>query len=496
MKKIYFEAKAKKSKLPIEKVIQNLGINYPNESLGFLHAVYAKVDGKTPNKNKVILAKTVKQDVTQLKFTQANINHKRTGYVIGTILDAWVNKNDQIEIVFSFFKSLYPKEWEIVEKATEDDEMSVSFELMVENDDIQYLAGGIRKLKRVTFDGVGLLFPGVPPAYPDAKVLQSANAIVNNVFENKQNLICASAKDAVAFLEKELNSNKSEGETKMDKKAREALLAKFKAEVTAELGEEAVKDWSDEQWEAELKRRAEAEEQTDSETTEASENEAEESEDKEQASEEETTEEKTETEEAEEETEEKPKKEEAQKKIVEEDKKVKTTVTYDDETKEETVETESETTVKRDGKETMREEKKDKITYTYAQVEEIKADYEKKLEEKNQEIAFLKEKAQKIVEIRKEYGEFVQDLSDEELFDETKMEIVALKKENAELKKAKALETAEEETEEEETQEETSEEAKEKDEDLKTGHDEKEQKEEETANDRVSQYLKQQYGNK
>jgi len=241
--KIFFEAKVKKSKSPISKVISDLGINYPNESLGFLHAVYAKVDGKTPNKNKVILAKTVKDDVPQLRFTQANINHQRAGYVIGTILDAWVNaKTDEIEIVFSFYKSLYPSQWETVEKAIEDGEMSVSFELMVEKEDIVYLNGGIRKLKQVTFDGVGLLFPGVTPAYPNAKVLESANAIISSVFDNKT-LLCASVKEAVNKIEIML-AKITKGTNKMDKKLKDALLAKFKEEVTVELGEEAVKDWS------------------------------------------------------------------------------------------------------------------------------------------------------------------------------------------------------------------------------------------------------------
>ena len=105
MEKIYFEAKVKKSQTPIESVIKKLDIIYPNESLGFLHAIYAKADGKTPNLNKVILDTSVKQDVPQLRFLQANMNHQRAGFVMGTILDSWVNpKTEEIEIVFSFFK--------------------------------------------------------------------------------------------------------------------------------------------------------------------------------------------------------------------------------------------------------------------------------------------------------------------------------------------------------------------------------------------------------
>ncbi|RLF57211.1 MAG: hypothetical protein DRN27_08220, partial [Thermoplasmata archaeon] len=250
MQKIYFESKVKKSQTPIERTIQNLGINYPNSSLGFLHAIYAKVDGETPNLNGVILAKSVKQDINQLRFTQANINHNRQGYVIGTILDAWVNNNEEIEIVFSFFKSLYSKEWETVEQAIDDGEMNVSFELSVENENVIDMGNGVRKLTHVTFDGVGILFPGVAPAYPDASVLESASKIVNNIFENQKTLICASAKEAVyklekALIEKEINN---EGDNNMDEKARMALLAKQKEFIIEEFGEEVIKDWSDEDY--------------------------------------------------------------------------------------------------------------------------------------------------------------------------------------------------------------------------------------------------------
>ena len=549
--KIYFEAKAKKSKSPIEKVIKNLGINYPNESLGFLHAVYAKVDGKTPNKNRVILAKTVKKDVPQLCFTQANINHKRQGYVIGTILDAWVNQNDQIEIVFSFFKSLYPKEWEIVENAIAEDEMSVSFELMVKEDDIINLVNGVRKLKRVSFDGVGLLFPGVSPAYDDAKVLQSANAIINNVFDNKKTLVCASAKDAVDKIEEYLlkfskkkkleeasykcecikcgnvisstehckdikcskcgsemrrfdrpskqNYNailkdykKIKGEIEMEKKTRDALLAKFKEELIKELGEEAVKDWSDEQWEAELEKRASAEQKTESETTEASDSEAEESKDKEVESSEEKKKEETkeiskeddkaeETEEkSNEDSKEDKKEEKAGKSKVVTEEKMKTETTYDDETKIETISRDGERIVKRDGKEVYRTKIKEDQIYNYAQVEDMKAKYEEKLKSKDKEIDFLKENAKKVVEIRAELGDFVKDLSDEDLLDENKLENARLKKRVNELEK-KELETAEDKDEDD-------------DKNLKIDDAENKEEKEESADDRIGNYLKNKYG--
>jgi len=448
MQKIYFEAKVKKSATPIERTIQNLGINYPNSSLGFLHAIYAKVDGETPNLNGVILAKTVKQDINQLRFTQANINHNRQGYVIGTILDAWVNDNEEIEIVFSFFKSLYFNEWEIVEQAIDDGEMNVSFELSVENDDVIDMGNGIRKLTHVTFDGVGILFPGVAPAYPDASVLESASKIVNNIFENKKTLICASAQEAVyklekAVIKKEINN---EGDNNMDEKARMALLAKQKEFIVEEFGEEAIKDWSEEDFlnqekidalRESVKAEKEAKEKADLEAIESAEKEAKEKEDLEATK-----------------------------------FKSVTTSVYEviEDTEKGTMEVvETITTVDMvDGVEDKNEKVVRTTLYTYAKVEEMvevakseaKADLDEKTKElynvhveematkeealkaKDEEIKIIKENAVKIVEIRAEFGEFVKELSDEQLFDETLMEIAKLKKENAELKAVKPVETA------------------------------------------------------
>jgi hypothetical protein len=273
--KIYFQSKVKKSKTPIQETIESLGIVYPNSSLGFAHSIFASVDGVSANGNGVILAESVAEDVSKLKFCQCNMNHKREkGIVLGSILNAWVNpKTKDIEIVFSFFKSLYPKLWEKAQEDMENGELTVSFELTVNKKDIEVVQGNKRKLHHVDFDGVGILFSGTPPAYKKAHVLQLAkqdktvqiaNEIVESVFNKMKTdeLVFASAKDAVDKMEqtsKMIESEINKGGNGMDKKANDALLAKFKEDLIAELGDE-VKDWTDEQFLAELDKRAKAEE--------------------------------------------------------------------------------------------------------------------------------------------------------------------------------------------------------------------------------------------
>ncbi len=458
---IYYEAKVKKAKTPIEKTIKKLGIVYPNSSLGFMHAIFASVDGKSPNGNGVILDTTVADDVPKLKFTQANKNHKREkGIVLGSILNAWVNpKTKDIEIVFSMFKSLYPKLWEDAQEDLKKGNLTVSFELKVDKKDITIMPNGNKKLAHVDFDGVGVLFNGIKPAYKNASVLELANKIVNEVFQQSQSeVIYASAKDVVEKLENtskiiEAEIYNTKGGVNMEQKVKDALLAKFKDEVTVELGEEAVKDWSEEQWEAELTKRAELD--TVDEKVEA---------------EEEVKDEKVEAEE-----EVKDEKVEAEKIVQETKEVINQKMTYDTDTQEETVETEATREVKNDGKVVVTEKVKKEVTYSFAEMEAVKAEYEEKLAAKDEEIKFIRENASKVAEIRTDLGDFVKDLSDQELFDEKLIKIAKLEKQVSDLK-AKDIETANED--------------EKPAEDLKAVDEDKKEEVEESSDDRIKKYLK------
>lgn len=435
MEKIYFEAKAKKSQNLIKNTIKKLNVPYPNESLGFMHAIFAKFE--EPNGNKVLLADSVKDDVPTLKFTQANYNHKREyGPILGCILDAWVNEDtNEIEIVFSFYKTLYPELWQEANDLLDKGKLTVSFELTVSKNNIELLNGGVRKLNKVNFEGVGILF-NVKPAYKNAFVLETALQRISNMLnEETQELIYANAQEISTFwtqigeqLQKALQDKQTGGNDIMDKKTNDALMAKFKEEITKELGEEAVKTWSDEQWESELQKRANPEEQTNKENfTEQTPSEASEK----------TKADVPITTPAEEAKEEKIV--EAEKTTVKTEEQMTTTTTYDNETKIETITREGERVVMRDGKEVYRTKIMEDQVYNYAQVEAIKSEYENKLKEKDvtisakeEKITFLKENAKKVIEIRSELGDFVKDLSDEDLLDESKVNTAKSLKDNAE----------------------------------------------------------------
>ena len=166
---------------------------------------------------------------------------------------------------------------------------------------------------------------------------------------------------------------------------------------------------------------------------------------------------------------------EAEKTVIEREAVIKEKVTLEPD--KETVESDSEIVTKRDGKEVTKEKVKTETTYTYAEVEEIKAEYEKTIKAKDEEIEFIKENAHKVIEIRAELGEFVEDLSDADLLDDSKLENARLKKRVKELENKDVVKANDE-----------------SDADLITGHDEQAQEEDETSDMRIGSYLKNRYG--
>lgn len=573
--KFYLEAKVQKIDKKIEEAIQKAGIQYPHHSLAFFKAAYAKVDGKSANANNVILMESVKDDVKYLIGTQVNINHYRKGFIVGSIIDAYVTSEDEIQVIFTFDKLIYSNEYEEALKLMDNDELSVSFELMVEKANIE-VDGAIKKLKKVHFCGCGLLFK-LAPAYKDGYVLTTAMKIIEDALNQEdKSLVFASAKNIAdkwtkigEMLEKAINEKQdtiNNGGIIMDKKANDALLAAQRNIVISEFGEDAVKDWKDEDFCDETKintlreslksnkeikiedKKVEVKsEEVRPEQPIVVEEKAEEFVEEDKEIEEgakwtrkfinslpdssfaviepaykegktdnkncrhlpfkdangkvdlphlrnalarvnqiqpvtdsisteelrtkainvlekyrkllETASDKLETEQAEIEKEE----------IVAQPTKLVTEVTQivtdimNPETKQETVVVETETV--RTVNDKVQEERKEvvEVTYTYAQVEAIKAEKDaiivakdaeiKQKDEtivnkdslilsKDEEIKFIKENAKKIVEARIELGEYVKDLSDEDLIKNTdKLEIARLKKENAKLKEQKSSET-------------------------------------------------------
>lgn len=443
--KIKLVAKLAGKDRTLNEVLKDRGIVANHPSLGFFHFIYSPIE--EANLNGVRLAeKAVVNSIQQLRMTQCNPEHTRENCV-GSIVDAWVNTNDEIEIVIAFFKNIFPEMYNDAVELANKDKLFVSFELTTDPDTVEILSDGTKRVHNISWEGVGILLSH-DPAYPNARILESANRIVNKVFNKSNEIVFASAKDVVNKLQetsKEIEilfEKHNGGNNLMDEKAKKALFAKIKESIIAELGEEATKNWTEEQFEAKHQENVQVEEQA-------------------------------------------KKDKENQTAEVQNRKTVETRV-YDvkEDTEAGTMEVVETITTQRevDGKIVEDEKIVRNTLYTYAKMEaeinkakeEVKAEYEAKLKVKDEElkaksdvsefekqisakdvtiaekdkaiaeanveiqslmakVEFYKTTAKQIAEIRAELGDFVKDLTDEQLLNEDKIKIARLNKQIDEL---------------------------------------------------------------
>lgn len=257
----------------IKAIAEKLGIVLPSTHTALFQSVFAPIDDA--NLNGIRLDnKVVDDEIKKMIGAQANLEHMGYGWIVGVILDAWVNDSNEIEIIYSFAKNIYSDEYVLALEAMANGDLAVSFELLAEVSGQEELADGTILLHEYSFTGVGILIQN-PPAYAKAKTYEFANAIkdrlqdssnkefvfasqlektCNDVLSNtndepkKPALTESSSKDSdknnIQDKGIENNANPKEGGiTKME------LTKEQKAEIEklrAELGESA-KDVSDEE---------------------------------------------------------------------------------------------------------------------------------------------------------------------------------------------------------------------------------------------------------
>lgn len=481
----------------VKKLAKSVGLQLPSPSFAVFKSVYAKIE--EANKNGVRLArKTVKEALPTLIGTQVNLNHWRKNYIVGNIFWAGLNENDEIEIAFTFFKSVYPEEYEKAIEQFEDGELTVSFELSADKESQVYHADGTRTLNDFYFDGVGLLLDE-NPAYPGAIVFESAKLQMENII-NEANLIFAKQHiESPAYttliaslktiLKGENSKMKLDTNQANDEGRNEEMADEKKNDVLDKAEDQKPVETSEEEKKEDVKK--EEVETKEDDKVEVKE------EPKEEASEEEPKEDSKEDEVAEEATEEKDEasensEESEDAKTTYETEQKKTTVeTYDQDKT--TVEVENEVTqtvTDSEGNKSVRTLKEDvKETFTFAEVDAIKADYEQQiatlkeaLETKNDEIKVAKETATQVERLRAELGDYVNDFTDEDFANPDKIQIARLTKERDALKSKSEADESEDAS--DEAPEDSKDESKETEtastqddnEDLETGH-------EETTND-------------
>lgn len=188
----------------VAEIARQRGIRVPSTHLAFFKSVYAPIE--EANANGVRLARhAVDRSLKGLVGAQVNLEHLRHGFVVGSILDAWINANNEIEIAFTFFKSIYVEEFERALAKLELGELSVSFELTTDPNTKEMLDDGTVRLNDIDFEGVGLLIDN-PPAYRKAQVFEFAKKYKQRALDylnNEKELVCAT--QVIESCEKVLN---------------------------------------------------------------------------------------------------------------------------------------------------------------------------------------------------------------------------------------------------------------------------------------------------
>jgi hypothetical protein len=255
----------------IKAVAEKLGIVLPSTHTALFQSVFAPLDEANLNGHRLD-SKIVDVEIKKMIGAQANLEHMGYGWIVGVILDAWVNDSNEIEIIYSFAKNIYKDEYVLALEAMANGDLAVSFELDAEIAGQEKLADGTLLLHDYSFTGVGVLIQN-PPAYANAKTYEFANAIKDRLQEstNKEFVFASQLEktcdnvlsntnektETPALTESKIDSDKNDikdkdlenktskegGNTKME------LTKEQKAEIEnlrAELGDLA-KDVSDEE---------------------------------------------------------------------------------------------------------------------------------------------------------------------------------------------------------------------------------------------------------
>jgi hypothetical protein len=166
------------------------GIQMPHPALGIFKSVLCEIEKS--NANGIRLGtKATDAAVSTLVGTQINRNHLRTDNVLGHTIDAVINKDKEVEITCIFFKDIYTEEWDSAQELFKNNKLTMSFELSADVESQDKLSDGTKRLNDYYFTGAGLLF-GVKPACKKARVFEIATRKLSDKLSiERQSLIFA-----------------------------------------------------------------------------------------------------------------------------------------------------------------------------------------------------------------------------------------------------------------------------------------------------------------
>jgi len=159
----------------IQGIAEKIGIVLPSTHTALFRTVYARIE--EANGNGVRLSReAVEKALPGLVGSQVNLEHLGKGFMVGIILDASLNDNDEIETIFTFAKNIYEEDYLRALDKMQEGKLSVSFELLADRDGQEFLNDGTVRLHDIDFQGQGLLIDE-SPAYKKAIVFEMAKKV-------------------------------------------------------------------------------------------------------------------------------------------------------------------------------------------------------------------------------------------------------------------------------------------------------------------------------
>jgi hypothetical protein len=174
----------------IKEVAEKLGIVLPSTHTAIFQSVYSPIEES--NDNGVRLAKdAVENALPGIIGSQANLEHFGYGWIVGIILDAFINDSNEIEIVYTFAKNIYSEEYIKAVEKMEKGELTVSFELYAMNGTTESLSDGTIRVNDIDFQGVGILLDSTP-AYKNAITYEMASTYKARAEKEGKEMVLAS----------------------------------------------------------------------------------------------------------------------------------------------------------------------------------------------------------------------------------------------------------------------------------------------------------------
>jgi hypothetical protein len=188
-----FFAKSVKVAVQTDRILETanrVGIVLPSTHTALFSSVYSPIE-ETNDNGVRLSSEAVNKALPGIIGAQTNLEHLGYGWIVGLILDAWVNSNNEIEIIYSFAKNIYVNEYVLALEKMQKGELAVSFELLSNTNSQEHLPDGTVILNDIDFQGVGMLI-NETPAYKNAITYEVANQYKDRIEQNKENLVFAS----------------------------------------------------------------------------------------------------------------------------------------------------------------------------------------------------------------------------------------------------------------------------------------------------------------